>query len=855
MGGTVANDEFIELHNVGSTSYDLNGHSVVYRSATGTTDTNLGITWTTSTIIPAGGYYLIGHTAYDGTPTADKTYSSAAMGGGGGGVALKNGATIVDSVGWGTATNAFVETTATSAPPVNDSRSRKNSGCTDTDNNSLDFEATSPSAPRNSSTTAVTCGTSTDTAPTVTSTTPANSAISIAVNSDITINFSEAVTTNAGWYTISCPSNTNVAATESGTGAARTLNPNADFANDETCTVTIDATKVLDQDGTPNAMASNYVFTFQTAPLPGSCPTGTNLVTIPALQGTSDTNTQNNQVVTVRGIVVGDMQGATKQNGFYLQDPAGDGNVATSDGIFVYSPAAIDVSIGEALQVTGVVTEFLGLTEITSSSKIVNGNVVVVTKCGTNQTIAPTIVDLPETTNNDLERYEGMLISIPETLTLNQNFFLGRYGQVTLSSDGRLYNPTNRNPAGSAAAIAEAESNARRLIVLDDAFSGQNPTTIPYIGADQVLRAGDTVTGITGTLDFGPINSNSAIRDYRIQPLDPASITFAEVNARTAAPAAVGGNVKVASFNVLNYFNGNGVGGGFPTSRGATTAAEFTRQRDKIIAAIKAIDADVVGLMEMENDGESATSAIQDLVNGLNASAGTGTYTFVPQPSTPFGTDAIKVALIYKPAKVSLVGASQTSADAIFDRPPFAQTFKLNSNNEKFSVVVNHFKSKGSCPTSSSDPNADQGDGQGCWNVKRVQQAQALTSFINSTVVPTAGDSDILIIGDLNSYGKEDPILSLTSSGFVNEIEKFLGATAYSYVFDGQAGYLDHALASTSLDPHVSGVTEWHINADEPSVIDYNANLRTRPAVQMVHHVSARICTRQHHIAHQTTIQ
>src|SRR5262249_44745181 len=145
-----------------------------------------------------------------------------------------------------------------------------------------------------------------------------------------------------------------------------------------------------------------------------------------------------------------------------------------------------------------------------------------------------------------------------------------------------------------------------------------------YIGADNTLRAGDTVTGLTGVIDFGPISSDSSVRDYHLQPTVPP--TFARTNPRSAAPAPVGGSLKVASMNVLNFFNGDGQGGGFPTSRGADSAAEFARQRAKEVAALIAIDADVIGLMEMENDGGGPQSAVQDLVSGVNAALGSTTY-------------------------------------------------------------------------------------------------------------------------------------------------------------------------------------------------------------------------------------
>jgi uncharacterized protein len=660
-----------------------------------------------------------------------------------------------------------------------------------------------------------------DTAPTVTATTPASNATDVAINSNITITFSEPVTVTGQLASLVCDSNP-VAVTVTGGPTTYTVDPTADLGNGQNCTVTVNAASVTDQDGTPTQMAANYVFSFTTVALAGACPTPTTtLVSIPALQGTTDTNTANGQNRTVRGVVVADYQGSTGLFGFNIQDPAGDANPLTSDGVFVFVPAAntawinFDVAVGDSVQVSGRATEFSGLTEIDTVTSIV--------KCGTDQVLAPTVIDLPEAVNNDLERFEGMLVSIPETLTVDQNFFQGRYGQVTLSSDGRLYNPTNNNIPGSAGAIAQAELNARRLIVLDDAFSGQNPAPIPFIGLNNTLRAGDTVAGITGTLDFGPINSDTTIRDYRVQPTVAPVIT--RVNQRTAAPEAVGGNVKVASFNVLNYFttiDQTGAqcfpGGTRTDCRGADSAAEFDRQRTKIITAMLAINADVFGLMEIENNGNTA---VGNLVAGLNAVAGANTYAVVTNPAGD--TDAIKVAMIYKPAKVTPVGAPLGDLNPIHNRVPLAQTFSLNSNGQKFSVIVNHFKSKGSCPASGLD--ADQGDGQGCWNATRVQQAQALLTFVN-TVKTQANDNDVLIIGDLNSYGKENPITTLTSNGFVNEIEKLIGSTAYSYVFDGFAGYLDHALASTSLDPQVSGVTEWHINADEPSVIDYNTEFK-----------------------------
>jgi hypothetical protein len=288
----------------------------------------------------------------------------------------------------------------------------------------------------------------------------------------------------------------------------------------------------------------------------------------------------------------------------------------------------------------------------------------------------------------------------------------------------------------------------------------------------------------------------------------------------------VGGDVRIASVNVLNYFNGDGAGGGFPTSRGAGSAAEFARQRAKTVAHLLLLDADVAGLMEMENDSTAAEySATEDLVDGLNAQAGAGTYAFID--TDVIGTDEIRVALLYRPASVTPVGTTAvllTGTFAGFSRPPIAQAFEDNATGERFVVVVNHFKSKSCGGATGLD--LDLLDGQGCFNATRVQSAQELLTWLATDPTGT-GETDVLIFGDLNSYLKEDPIVTLVNGGFVNGVEEFLGEEAYSFVFSGQSGALDHALLSPTLAASVTGIAELHANADEPGVLDYNVEFKS----------------------------
>ncbi|MFM7407445.1 MAG: ExeM/NucH family extracellular endonuclease [Cuspidothrix sp.] len=554
------------------------------------------------------------------------------------------------------------------------------------------------------------------------------------------------------------------------------------------------------------------------------------------IQGTGSTfNTAFGGTQTIEGIVTRAFQGSSKLNGFYVQeeDADADGNSNTSEAIFVHDPSGLfSGNIGDKVRVTGTVAEF---TSGTSSSLTQLTSLTNVTNLGASTLPSVTNIQLPVTGVSDLERYEGMLVNISAgsgNLTVTENFQLGRFGQVVLAADGasnqagtdaRLDQYTQFNtPSVSGYAAYQAEI-AKRKIYLDDGSTSQNldPTIFGRGGnplsAANTLRSGDTVTNITGILD-------QRFEGYRIQT--STGVNFTPTNARPDTPPSVGGTLKVASFNVLNYFNGNGTGGGFPTSRGANNLTEFNRQRDKIIQAIINSGADVMGLMEIENDGYGSTSAIQDLVNGLNAIAGAGTYAFI-NPGASLGSDAIAVGLIYKASKVNPVGAAATMANGYgtgaFDlvgRKPLAQTFQQISTGELFTAVVNHFKSKGSSSGGVGD--ADAGDGQGLSNGTRTRQAQDLAAWLATKPTGT-NDADYLLLGDLNAYAQEDPITTLASAGYGN----LLPNTSYSYIFDGQVGALDHALGSSSLATQVTGAEKWHINADEPTVLNYNTEFKS----------------------------
>ncbi len=561
-------------------------------------------------------------------------------------------------------------------------------------------------------------------------------------------------------------------------------------------------------------------------------PPPTEITPIYEIQGSGAASPLAGRVVITTGTVT-----RVNNNGFFIQDAAGDGNPATSDGIFVFTSSAPPpaAALGSLVSVTGTVVEFANGAGTAATPLTEISNPTAITNIGTGGAITPVAVTLPLAEGASLEPLEGMLVSINGALTVQQNFVQARFGQLTLGV-GRHENPTNRFRPGAQASALAAEQ-ARSRILLDDGSSVQNPNPTPYFGGNGLPRAGDSVSNLVGVLDFGPAGSNAAGPGlYRLQPT--ATPSFAASNPRPVAPGAVGGNMKLGAMNVLNYFttftNGNtasgqtGQGcslGGSVTAgncRGANNLTEFQRQQAKIVQALAGLDADAVGLVEIQNNGNVAA---QNLVDALNAQVGAGTYAVVPVPAVT-GTDAIRVAMMYKPARLTLAGAPLSDPDPVNNRPTLAQTF-IAANGEKFSLVVNHFKSKGSCP-SANDPDApgniDSGDGQACWNLTRLQQAQRLRTFV-AQVQAAAGSPDVLVVGDLNAYGQEDPIFELTSNGFVDEALR-RNPFAYTYVFDATAGRLDYAISTNTLSPKVTGAVAWHINADEQIAYDYNQEFK-----------------------------
>nr|MCU0466008.1 ExeM/NucH family extracellular endonuclease [Anaerolineae bacterium] len=255
-----------------------------------------------------------------------------------------------------------------------------------------------------------------------------------------------------------------------------------------------------------------------------------------------------------------------------------------------------------------------------------------------------------------------------------------------------------------------------------------------------------------------------------------------------------------------------------------------------LVIALDGLDADVIGLMEIENDG-GANQALESLVVALNnydnANNNNNDWAFID--ADVIGTDEIKVAYLYDASRVAPEGdfaiLDNVAPFNVNTRPPLAQTFRELDTDQTFTVVVNHFKSKGSCP--SSGPDTDQGDGQSCWNATRVTAAQVMLDWfsdsLGSNPFDVADTENIIVIGDLNSYALEDPIDVLKAAGYSDLLREFGGSSAYGYVFDAVAGYLDYALVNANLRPYVTGAADWHINADEPLGRDYDQDFSRQP--------------------------
>lgn len=517
---------------------------------------------------------------------------------------------------------------------------------------------------------------------------------------------------------------------------------------------------------------------------------------IGAVQGRDARSPQSGREATVEGVVT-----ALRSDGWFVQD-GGDGDPATSDALFVTGLPA--PAVGERVRVRGAVAELDNGRGTRTTLQAVD-----VAELGRGRLPKPVVLRAPP---DDWNRHAGMRVRIAAPLTVAGSDRLDKYGELTVNFGDRLRTPSDAARPGEALQAIAAD-NARRTLLLEDGSDAESPAAPAWLPAGGAPRAGTRVRAVEGVVD---------LRHGAVLLLPAAAPRFAR-NAPPRAPR-VAGDLRVAGFNLENFFNGDGHGGGYPTPRGARTEAEHLAQQARLVATIRGLKPDIAALMELENDGFGPDSALAQLVAALN-NAGDGDWRFVATDADQ-GADAIRVGLIYRASRVQPVGAAATLADDLFgsrSRPPLAQSFRAG-DGPMFTVVANHFKSKG-CGGATGDE-ADRHDGQGCWNAARTASARRLDAWLRTD--PTRSGSDLaMIVGDLNAYAKEDPVQALVDAGWRDAFAGQRG-TPYSYVFAGQNGRLDHALLSPALAARLAGAAEWHVNADEPDGRGYQAHPEDR---------------------------
>jgi predicted extracellular nuclease len=516
-----------------------------------------------------------------------------------------------------------------------------------------------------------------------------------------------------------------------------------------------------------------------------SCDSG--FTAISSIQGDGAISPLLGQEHLVRGVV-----SFLEKEGFYIEENNSDESELTSNGLFV---SAIDllktVALGDLLTVSGLVSE-LGDSRntVTSLSEIEGFRI-----CASNQALAASTVELP-LTSRQKEAYEGMLLGFSQELTVS-NVYDAAEGNLSVNTGGLLPVPTEiAHPGPDARAVLERN----HLNSIDIRQAGENRPLLP---------AGTRILGLSGVLG----HDGSGLR-----LLQNEALQVLQTNSQPL-PAPEENSIRALGFNLLNYFNGDGTGGGFPTPRGANSSKNFEAQRVRLSSAIKLIQPHLVAVMELENDGFDENSAAADFIRDLQLATGAPWQAVIPGEGL-VGSDAISVGLFYRPDVLELAGHAELLVTSEFgkrSRVPMAQTFVDLHSGEAFLVVANHLKSKGSCPQSGR--NADLNDGQGCWNPARTVAAREMASWSKSLASNQAGGK-ALILGDMNAYRMEDPIQKIIEAGFVDLKSSSALGFEYSHMYRGQAGTLDYAFASRELKPSIRMTRILHINSSYPAGVE-----------------------------------
>ena len=630
---------------------------------------------------------------------------------------------------------------------------------------------------------------------------------------------------DTGALTLSLPAGTTVAGISHKAWQTTTLANGASQDVNFAISVPLQGSDLSDAD--PFRFSLIFAVADKPSPLAGV----TNIATIQGSTPNGDAPTTVTGPQTVEGVVTSTSLNSTDGiNGFFVQEEGmdADSDPTTSNGIFVYCGtgcANYPVTVGSLVRVTGTPAEFQNQTQLAGS--------LTVTTLATGFSLpAPAELTLPLPVGQR-ERYEGMRVHVKGVVS--SNYQLGRGGLLDIA-DSRPVSYTQDHAPSVAGYSAYVAQLADRSIRIDDASLVSNGPTVRFarnggpLSVANILRTGDSAD-VTGVMAYRYDGWSGSANTYRIYA-EGKDALFSGPE-RPAQPDPVGGTSRVASMNIENFFTtllktneGCTPNGIDSTSRGAVNCAEYKRKVDKLVNVFVGLNADVIGLNELQNYGKYAVETVptvQILVNALNDRFGPDTYAAV-LPGKTIGGDVIAVGYIYRKAAFTPVGKlgvldnsfNSTYTDSC-SRPTLAQTFQSNANGGRFTMVVVHLKSKGSACTALGD--ADQKDGQGAGWQARLNAAKQIHNWLATDPTGTA-EQDVVVMGDMNSYLAEPPVQAVLSgpdgiNGTADDFISQFDAQSYSYQYDAAFGSLDHAFASPTFNSQIVGKTKWHINSDE----------------------------------------
>ena len=529
--------------------------------------------------------------------------------------------------------------------------------------------------------------------------------------------------------------------------------------------------------------------------------------TIGQVQGTGQRSPLLGQTVRIKGIVTADFQAAAAQ-GFYVQEQTPSQNNA-SNGIFVFQGQrpTPDVKVGDEVTVVGAVAEASDRTQLdidrAASSVIVNSS---------GNALPPPIELRPPPLDADarayLERYEGMLVSVPRAIAVGPTNSFGEF------------------------IVVRADTGATRLFQNETRRAGWRIGVNDDGGGERYeVAVGDQVDGLIGPLDY-------TFGQFKIEQLPDQKlvITAATRPIPSIAPAAAG-EFTVASFNLENFFDPlDTPGKADPCDRDLTgkpcqervTAADYALKVTKAGQAIRDVlgAPTLVAVQEVEN--------IQ-VLSALATSPELAPFGYGVVLLDGLDPRGINVGLLYRRDRVTVTDTTQRNActttdlgfgggearcstrdDGVLDgylvatRPPLVVSLIVRDESggvaQPLTLIVNHWKSKGG-----TDPAGQE------FVSRRVAEAQLVAGIVNDLLAADP-NAAIMVVGDLNDFVDSPPLRALTDTTPLRDLATINPAAGhYSYVYNGLSQILDHILTTPNLRAALKGFAYAHLDADYPA--------------------------------------